>query len=198
MFDSTYTIIDRRCFHFCFLFSRIADDKAFVTRRIASMLKTTRLKKALYDTQPPSSTTSSSSCDTEPSSICSSYKSHASTNESTVALIHRIEKLEQAKSQLAILYKVSLNSGSRQRRPCPILSAQVKCKSDLDKAATITKLRLHFEHELNTFCKQDQKDLVNYLQRQMLAQDQRLAEQAYEIEKSRLDPIQSNDVSTVC
>ena len=83
------------------------------------MLKTTRLTKALYDTPPihlPTSSASSSSCDTEPSSICSSYKSHASTNDCTIALLERLKRevttLRQAKSQLAILYKVSLNSRS--------------------------------------------------------------------------------------
>jgi hypothetical protein len=35
---------------------------------------------------------------------------------------------------------------------------------------------------LNTFCKQDQKDLVCYLQRQLIARDQRIAEQSYDIE----------------
>lgn len=62
---------------------------------------------------------------------------------------------------------------------------QVKCKSDLDKAAKITKLRLQYEYELSTFCKQDQKDLVCYLQRQLITRDQRIAEQSYDIEQLR-------------
>ena len=36
---------------------------------------------------------------------------------------------------------------------------------------------------MNTFCKQDQKDLVRYLQRQLIARDQRIVEQSYDIEK---------------
>ena len=60
---------------------------------------------------------------------------------------------------------------------------QVKCKSDLDKSAKIAKLRLQYEHELHSFCKQDQKDLVCYLQRQILLRDQRIAEQSYDIEQ---------------
>jgi hypothetical protein len=62
---------------------------------------------------------------------------------------------------------------------------KVKCKSDLDKSAKITKLRLQYEYELNTFCKQDQKDLVCYLQRQLIIRDQRIAEQSYDIERLR-------------
>jgi hypothetical protein len=61
----------------------------------------------------------------------------------------------------------------------------VKCKSDLDKSAKITKLRLQFECELSSFCQHDQKDLVRYLQRQLLVRDQRLAEQAYDLEQLR-------------
>ncbi len=71
---------------------------------------------------------------------------------------------------------------------------KVKCKSDLDKSAKITKLRLQYEYELNTFCKQDQKDLVCYLQRQLLARDQRIAEQSYDIEQLRnLSPTNSTN-----
>ena len=62
---------------------------------------------------------------------------------------------------------------------------QVKCKSDLDKSAKITKLRLQFEYELNSFCKQDQKDLVCYLQRQLLIRDQRITELSYDLEQLR-------------
>ena len=62
---------------------------------------------------------------------------------------------------------------------------KVKCKSDLDKAARITKLRLQYEYELNTFCKQDQRDLVCHLQRQLLARDQRIAELSYDVERLR-------------
>lgn len=62
---------------------------------------------------------------------------------------------------------------------------KVKCKSDLDKAARITKLRLQYEYELNTFCKQDQKDFVCYLQRQLIARDQRIGELSYDIERLR-------------
>ncbi|CAF5178162.1 unnamed protein product, partial [Rotaria magnacalcarata] len=58
----------------------------------------------------------------------------------------------------------------------------VKCKSDLEKSAKIVKLRLQYEHELSTFCKQDQQDLVRYLQRQLISRDQRIAEQSYNIE----------------
>lgn len=61
----------------------------------------------------------------------------------------------------------------------------MKCKSDLDKSAKITKLRLQFECELSSFCQYDQKDLVRYLQRQLLVRDQRLSEQAYDLEQLR-------------
>ena len=60
---------------------------------------------------------------------------------------------------------------------------QAKSKSDLDKSAKITKLRLQYEYELSQFCKEDQKDLVSYLQRQLLLRDQRIAEQSYDIEQ---------------
>jgi hypothetical protein len=70
---------------------------------------------------------------------------------------------------------------------------QVKCKSDLDKSAKITKLRLQFEYELNTFCKQDQKDLVCYLQRQLLVRDQRIAELSYDIEQLKNSILNNNE-----
>jgi hypothetical protein len=77
---------------------------------------------------------------------------------------------------------------------------KVKCKSDLDKSSKITKLRLQYEYELNTFCKQDQKDLVCYLQRQLIARDQRIAEQSYDIEQlknlSVTNSIDDNNVNT--
>jgi hypothetical protein len=77
---------------------------------------------------------------------------------------------------------------------------KVKCKSDLDKSAKITKLRLQYEYELNTFCKQDQKDLVCYLQRQLIARDQRIAEQSYDIEQlknlSVTNSIDDNNANT--
>ncbi len=66
---------------------------------------------------------------------------------------------------------------------------KVKCKADLDKSAKITKLRLQYEYELNSFCKQDQKDLVCYLQRQLLVRDQRIAEQSYDIEQLKALPV---------
>ncbi|CAF1089984.1 unnamed protein product [Adineta ricciae] len=91
--------------------------------------------------------------------------------DSSEALVNTIDKLKrelvalkQAKTQLETLYKA-------------------KSKSDLDKSAKITKLRLQYEHELNVFCKEDQKDLVSYLQRQLLLRDQRIAEQSYDIEQ---------------
>jgi hypothetical protein len=94
------------------------------------MIKTTSVTKTLYNNQhnhsqpihlfTPSTTSSSGSvCDTEPSSISSSYKSNTGINddlqdESTITLTTLIEKLKrelsvvkQAKSQLATLYKVS-------------------------------------------------------------------------------------------
>src|ERR1700683_3818549 len=70
---------------------------------------------------------------------------------------------------------------------------QVKCKSDLDKSAKITKLRLQFEYELNTFCKQDQKDLVCYLQRQLLIRDQRITELSYDIEQLKNSIFNNNE-----
>lgn len=44
---------------------------------------------------------------------------------------------------------------------------------------------MQYEYDLNTFCKQDQKDLVCYLQRQLLARDQRIAELSYDVERLR-------------
>ncbi|CAF4638460.1 unnamed protein product [Rotaria socialis] len=158
------------------------------------MIKTSTLTKTIFNHQPhsqlitfhtPSTTSSSgSTSETDPSSLSSSYKSNSGTNginvnddinsipqdKSTFVLVAVIDKLKrelttvkQAKSQLETLYKV-------------------KCKSDLEKAAKITKLRLQYEHELSTFCKQDQQDLVRYLQRQLISRDQRIAEQSYDIE----------------
>ncbi|CAF1103584.1 unnamed protein product [Adineta steineri] len=165
------------------------------------MIKTTNLTKTVFNTNPshsqpinlytPSITSSSGSvCETEPSSISSSYKSNIGINdeidlihqdESSTGLLVLVDKLKrelviakQAKSQLATLYKV-------------------KCKSDLDKSAKITKLRLQFEYELSTFCKQDQKDLVCYLQRQLLARDQRISELSYDIEQLRDSTLNNTD-----
>lgn len=59
----------------------------------------------------------------------------------------------------------------------------MKCKSDLDKSAKITKLRLQHEYEMNTFCKEDQKDLVCHLQRQLLVRDQRINELSFDLER---------------
>ncbi|CAF2517506.1 unnamed protein product [Rotaria sp. Silwood2] len=175
------------------------------------MMKTTSLTKTLFNHQThsrsvnlytPSTTSSSeSTCETDPSSLSSSYKSNIDTNginnnddttsipqdKSNLVLITLVDKLKrelatakQAKSQLETLYRV-------------------KCKSDLDKSAKITKLRLQYEHELNTFCKQDQKDLVCYLQRQLIARDQRIAEQSYDIEQlknlSIINSVDSNNTN---
>ncbi len=100
------------------------------------MIKTSNLTKTLFNHQnqsqsinlyTPSTTSSSGSiCETDSSSLNSSYKSNIETNiidetngilrdESTSVLINLIDKLKrelatvkQAKSQLATLYKVSL------------------------------------------------------------------------------------------
>ncbi|CAF3395791.1 unnamed protein product [Rotaria socialis] len=164
------------------------------------MIKTTNLTKTVYNShsthsQPinlftPSTTSSSGSvCETDPSSICSSYKSNNGAHDdithtqqeesssSSIALLDRLKRelvaVKQARNQLAALYKV-------------------KCKSDLDKSAKITKLRLQFEYELNTFCKQDQKDLVCYLQRQLLMRDQRITELSYDIEQLKNSILTNN------
>ncbi len=99
------------------------------------MIKTSSLTKTLFNhqnqSQPinlytPSTTSSSgSACETDPSSLSSSYKSNIGTNindemntiaqdESTLVLMTLIDKLKhelatvkQAKNQLASLYKVS-------------------------------------------------------------------------------------------
>jgi hypothetical protein len=95
------------------------------------MIKTTKLTKTLYNTNPthsqpinlytPSTTSSSGSiCETDPSSISSSYISniginddihHIQQDESLIALIDKLKRelatVKQAKSQLATLYKVS-------------------------------------------------------------------------------------------
>ncbi|CAF3928831.1 unnamed protein product [Rotaria sp. Silwood2] len=165
------------------------------------MIKTTNLTKTVYNSHPthsqpinlftPSTTSSSgSTCETDPPSISSSYKSNTGINddinhiqydESSLSLITLVDKLKrelaavkQAKNQLAALYKV-------------------KCKSDLDKSAKITKLRLQFEYELNTFCKQDQKDFVCYLQRQLLMRDQRITELSYDIEQLKNTTLNNNN-----
>lgn len=101
------------------------------------MIKTTSLTKTILNHQnqsqrihlyTPSTTSSSGSmCETEPSSLSSSYKSTNGANnlledinilpqdESALSLINLIDKLKreltavkQAKSQLSALYKVSL------------------------------------------------------------------------------------------
>ncbi|CAF4672673.1 unnamed protein product, partial [Rotaria magnacalcarata] len=99
------------------------------------------------------------------------------SSSSSIALLDRLKRelvaVKQAKNQLAALYKV-------------------KCKSDLDKSAKITKLRLQFEYELSTFCKQDQKDLVCYLQRQLLMRDQRITELSYDIEQLKNSILTNN------
>jgi hypothetical protein len=46
---------------------------------------------------------------------------------------------------------------------------------------------------LSTFCKQDQKDLVCYLQRQLLVRDQRITELSYDIEQLKNYTLNNND-----
>jgi hypothetical protein len=46
---------------------------------------------------------------------------------------------------------------------------------------------------LSTFCKQDQKDLVCYLQRQLLVRDQRITELSYDIEQLKHYTLNNND-----
>ena len=92
------------------------------------MIKTSTLTKTLFNHQnqsqtinlyTPSTTSSSGSvCETDSSSLSSSYKSNVGTNEtnsspqdeSTLALIEQLKRelttVKQAKSQLATLYKV--------------------------------------------------------------------------------------------
>lgn len=95
------------------------------------MIKTTNLTKTVYKTRPahsqpirlytpPITSSSGSACETDPSSISSSYRSTAGTNEdfdgiepddSSIALVDKLKRelatAKQAKSQLAALYKVS-------------------------------------------------------------------------------------------
>jgi BRCT domain type II-containing protein len=95
------------------------------------MIKTSKLTKTVYNTNPthsqpinfytPSTTSSSGSvCETEPSSISSSYRSnigisddsnHLQQDDSLITLIDKLKRelaaVKQAKSQLATLYKVS-------------------------------------------------------------------------------------------
>jgi hypothetical protein len=70
---------------------------------------------------------------------------------------------------------------------------QIKCKSDLDKAAKLTKLRLQFENELTRFCQIDKRNLVDYLQRQLLERDQRIAEYVFDIEQMRASMFDPHD-----
>ncbi len=46
---------------------------------------------------------------------------------------------------------------------------------------------------MSTFCKQDQKDLVCYLQRQLLVRDQRITELSYDIEQLKNYTLNNND-----
>ncbi len=46
---------------------------------------------------------------------------------------------------------------------------------------------------MSTFCKQDQKDLVCYLQRQLLVRDQRITELSYDIEQLKHYTLNNND-----
>jgi len=91
------------------------------------MIKTAKLTKTVYNTNPnhsqpinlytPSITSSSGSiCETDPSSISSSYKSnddinHNQHDDSLITLIDKLKRelatVKQAKSQLTALYKVS-------------------------------------------------------------------------------------------
>jgi hypothetical protein len=97
------------------------------------MIKTRKLTTTLYNINPthsqpinlytPSTTSSSGSvCETDPSSISSSYRSntginddinHLQQDESVITLIDKLKCelaiVKQAKSQLATLYKVSFS-----------------------------------------------------------------------------------------
>jgi hypothetical protein len=105
-------------------------DNNYIGNKKFSMIKTTRLTKTFYNTNPthsqpinlytPSTTSSSGSvCETEPSSISSSYRSNTDdTNQiqqddSLITLIDKLKRelaaVKQAKSQLATLYKVSFD-----------------------------------------------------------------------------------------
>jgi hypothetical protein len=92
------------------------------------MIKTAKLTKTVYNTNPihsqpinlytPSTNSSSGSiCETDPSSISSSYKSnddinHNQQDDSVINLIDKLKRelttVKQAKSQLSALYKVRL------------------------------------------------------------------------------------------
>ncbi|CAF0721625.1 unnamed protein product [Adineta steineri] len=120
------------------------------------------------------STSSETSCKSNVNTIGLNINDDTNTipnDDSTIVLLNLVDKLKrelstikQAKNQLETLYKA-------------------KSKSDLDKSAKITKLHLQYEHELSIFCKEDQKDLVCYLQRQLLERDQRIGELTYDIEQ---------------
>lgn len=96
------------------------------------MIKTTSLTKTVYNSHPthsqpinlftPSTSSSGSVCETDPSSICSSYKSNSGANDDTTftqheesnsssATIERLKRelgaVKQARNQLASLYKVN-------------------------------------------------------------------------------------------
>lgn len=144
-----------------------------------------------------SSSSTSSFEESEPSFYSSNSSSGktefppVNVDPSTSALIQFIEQLKaeltvlkEAKIQLATLYKVSFRSRNEKQQHS-IFFSKVKCKSDLNKSAQISKLRLQLESELNRFCTIDQKDFVAYLQRQLLQRDQRIAEQTYQLEQYR-------------
>ena len=145
-----------------------------------------------------SSSSASSFDDSEPSFYSSNSSSGkidfppVNVDASNAALIRFIEQLKseltalrEAKTQLATLYKVSFRSRREKQQHSIFFVFKVKCKSDLDKSAQISKLRLQLESELNRFCTIDQKDFVAYLQRQLLQRDQRIAEQTYQLDQCR-------------
>ena len=138
------------------------------------MIKTTSLTKTIFNHQNqsqtvqlyiPSTTSSSGSmCETDPSSLSSSYKSNNGANhmlddinglpqdESTLSLINLVDKLKreltvvkQAKSQLSTLYKVSLR---KHRRFSLVLLLFSIVSSEQTKILSVDYILFYFHYLL--------------------------------------------------
>lgn len=160
------------------------------------MLKTSKVTKTIYNTNPthsqpinlftPSITSSSGSvCETEPSSISSSYRSNAGMNEdfnsiqsdesSIEKLKRELAAVRQAKSQLATLYKVS-PFDCKRRTSCfslarsnanpiwinPLKSLNFACNSNTNWAPSAGRIKRIWSAIYNGNCSSAINVSVNY------------------------------------
>ena len=157
-----------------------------------------------------SSSSPSSIDDSEPSFYSSNSSSEKTeypsipVDSTTSTLIRFIEqlkselnKVKEAKTQLTTLYKVKENQNFVFSFCILNSIVKVKCKSDLDKSAQLSKLRLQLESEFNRFCTIDQKDFVAYLQRQILQRDQRIAELNYQLEQNSTKTLLGKKIESI-